>query len=300
MTSELKIGLIGAGAVGSLLASALMHNRVEAHWVVRNPARRQHLRHLTLALPDRRLELDCSRLKIVGDIAELPTDLAWLILAVKAHQVDEVLAAGAPLAAENTLVVANGLHAFNAHLGLLYGGARLAEGALEACAENQLVMGILGASEDRAPQVVGPLTAPWLTAGCKEEIAVRMWHKLALNCVVNPLTALLDCPNGDLPLSRESRLIGGLLNEIGAVAKAELGERWGYETEHLRAALVQLVAATADNSSSMREDLRQGRETEISKLNLAVAAAGQQYGRPCPLNSRLGDMIFLITNNLNL
>jgi 2-dehydropantoate 2-reductase len=300
MTSELKIGLIGGGAVGSLLASALVHNRVAAHWVVRNPARRHQLKHLTLSLPDRRLELDCGRLKIGREIAELPTDLDWLILAVKAHQVDDVLAAGAPLAADNTLVVANGLHAFKAHLGLLYGGARLADGALEACAENRLVMGLLGTGAERAPQLVEPLTAPWLTAGCKEEIAVRMWHKLALNCVVNPLTALLDCPNGDLPLSRESRLIGGLLDEIGAVAAAELGERWGYTTEHLRAALGQLVATTADNSSSMREDLRQGRATEISKLNLAVAAAGEQNGRPCPLNSRLGDMIFLITNNLNL
>jgi len=300
MSSKLKIGLIGGGAVGSLLASALAHNRVEAHWVVRKPARRQQLRHLTLALPDRRLELDCGGLKIVREIAELPSDLDWLILAVKAHQVDDVLAAGAPLAAANTLVVANGLHAFNAHLGLLYGGARVADDALDVCAENQLAMGMLGAGEDRAPQLVEPLTVPWLTAGCKEEIATRMWHKLALNCVVNPLTALLDCPNGDLPLRRESRLIGGLLDEIGSVAEAKLGERWGYTTEHLRAALGQLVAATADNSSSMREDLRRGRETEISKLNLAVAAAGEQDGRPCPLNSRLGDMIFLITNKLNL
>lgn len=300
MSDGRQIGLVGAGAIGSLLAATLVHNGIDAHWVVRNDERRQRLRYLTLGLPDRRLELDCGRLKIVREIADLPRRLDWIILAVKAQQVDGVLSSVNLLEPANVLIVANGLHAVPAHLGLLYGGARLEEDTVFACAENQLVMGILGEGEDFAPELVLPLTAAWLTAGCKEEIVTRMWHKLALNCVVNPLTALLDCRNGELPLSRDSRLLRGLLDEIGAVAAAELGARWAYTTDQLFMALGDLLRATAANSSSMREDLRRGRETEISKMNLAVAEAGARHSLPCPLNSGLGDMIFLQTNRQSL
>lgn len=300
MSDGRQIGLVGAGSVGSLLAATLVHNGVDAHWVVRNDERRQRLRYLNLGLPDRRLELDCGRLKIVRAIADLPQNLDWIILAVKAQQVDGVLAEALVQMPANVLVVANGLHAFDAHLGLLYGGARLEGDTVLACAQNQLVMGILGAGEDQAPELVLPLTAEWLTAGCKEEIATRMWHKLALNCVVNPLTALLDCDNGELALGRHSPLVRGLLDEIGAVASAELGDSWAYSTDQLLSAVIELLRTTAGNSSSMREDVRAGRETEIAKLNLAVAALGDDYSLPCPLNSCLGDMIFLQTNNNTL
>lgn len=300
MTPELQIGLIGAGAVGSLLAATFVHNGRDIHWVVRNAQRRQELRYLTLGLPDRQLDLDCGRLKIAREIAELPSALDWIILAVKAQQVDGVLELVVGNAPANLLVVANGLHEFDAHLGLLYGGAQLAGGTVRACAHNQLVMGRLGAGEDQAMDLVLPLTAPWLTVGCKEEIATRMWHKLALNCVVNPLTALLDCINGDLPLEDNSPLVSALLEEISLVAAAELGERWAYTPELLYQALIKLLVDTAANSSSMREDLRRGLETEISKLNLAVARAGEKKSIPCPINAALGDMLFLLANKLSL
>ena len=101
MTENLQIGLIGAGAVGSLLAATLVHNGRDIHWVVRNAQRRQDLRYLTLALPDRQLDLDCGRLKIARQIDELPRALDWAILAVKAQHVACLLENSALKGAEN-------------------------------------------------------------------------------------------------------------------------------------------------------------------------------------------------------
>jgi 2-dehydropantoate 2-reductase len=127
-----------------------------------------------------------------------------------------------------------------------------------------------------------------------------MWHKLALNCVVNPLTGLLDCLNGDLPLGGEKGVAPRLLAECDQVARTLLGADWPYSAAELLAAARELVRATASNSSSLREDLRHGRETEITRLNLAVAKVGRRLGIECPVNESLGHMISLLTNNATL
>ncbi|PWY89742.1 hypothetical protein BO70DRAFT_426196 [Aspergillus heteromorphus CBS 117.55] len=101
-------------------------------------------------------------------------------------------------------------------------------------------------------------------------------HKLAANCVLNPLTALLDVRNGAIlqnpsvwPLQRQ------LVEEISAVflrlpELAHLGAEARTELFSVRAiedAVRGTVEKTAANSSSMREDVRRGRETEIRFIN---------------------------------
>ncbi len=299
MVAESRIGLVGAGAVGSLLAATLAQNGQRFHWAERDKARRRALTSLRCKIGGADLEFAGDQWELVDDASAFPAELDWAIVAVKAPQVGGVVGALRDRDWQ-VLVVANGLHTCPVHLGLLYGGARIDGAVLRATATSRLVMGPLGGIRDRAPELTGVLTTPWLVAGAKEEIGTRMWHKLALNCVVNPLTALLDCPNGELANAGESRLIRGLLAEVAGVAAAELGERWGYTGEHLFRDLVRLIDETAANSSSMREDLRAGRETEINYLNLAVAATGGRRGIPCPVNQRIGDMICLVANKRTL
>jgi 2-dehydropantoate 2-reductase len=193
-------------------------------------------------------------------------------------------------------VVANGLHQLDVHLGLLYGGALLKPGLLKTGTGNQLVIGPLPGVADRAGAIARQLNCPWLLVGGKEEIVIRMWHKLALNCVVNPLTVMLDCLNGQLPLYAQYPLIQGILAEVVAVARAEMGESWPHTVTSLFRDLEALVHRTAANSSSMREDLRNGRETEISKLNQAVVERGQLHGIECATNSYLCDMVSILAN----
>jgi len=292
--SDNSIGLIGAGAVGTLFAAAFCHTHKPFIWVVRNPQRRQELDALRMVVGEQQLKLALKTATIVDSIQDLPST-NWLVLAVKAHQV-QPLVDQLQQPAVNLLVVANGLHDLAVHLGLLYGGALVADGRLITTTSNELLIGALpGASGDPGvlPDV---LAAPWLQASISDVIRARMWHKLALNCAVNPLTALLDCPNGVLLDSVTSPLIQGVLTEVDAVARRELGKQWPNSTRGLTADLHALIETTADNSSSMREDLRAGRETEIARLNLAVAAAGLRHGLPCPLNDKLGNMVSLLAN----
>jgi 2-dehydropantoate 2-reductase len=145
-------------------------------------------------------------------------------------------------------------------------------------------------------QLAADLTAPQLHTVTAGDIHSTMWRKAALNCVVNPLTALLDCENGGLLWMLDSPLIAGLLAETAEVMLAEGVQLPGDGQAHLLGELRRLVQATAANSSSMREDFLAGRETENARLNLAVAEFGLTHGLGCPLNTALGRMVSCIAN----
>jgi 2-dehydropantoate 2-reductase len=116
-------------------------------------------------------------------------------------------------------------------------------------------------------------------------------EKLAINAVLNPLTALLNLPNGRLlynpPLAKTMRL---LLAEISLVLRS-LPEfegvpnvRMRFSPQRLETLVMSVAAKTAENSSSMREDVRKGRATEVEYINGYVVKRGEEMGITCVLN----------------
>lgn len=116
-------------------------------------------------------------------------------------------------------------------------------------------------------------------------------EKLAMNCVINPLTAILDCLNGE-PLYHFSfsRIMRLLLIEISSVicALPELqgvpGIEHRFSVERLRHITVKLMNKTAKNSSSMLQDVRARRNVEINYMNGYIVRRGEELGIKCTLN----------------
>ncbi|MBN2082475.1 hypothetical protein JW859_09770 [bacterium] len=279
-----------------MLAATLAYHKLNVHWVVRNALRRDEIRSLRVAYADSDYAPDFGPFRFYPDVDDLPENLDWLILAVKAHQVLPIIDRPNALSPPEVLVVANGLQQLNVHLGLFYGGALYQPGRVSVSAEAKLLVGRLAGEESHHGAIVSYLNAPWVKCGGNSNITIRMWHKLALNCVVNPLTALLDCDNGALPHGAAAPLILNLLDEVHQVALLEHGEYWPFSLDQLLADLAVLLQETADNSSSMREDVLHGRETEIDSLNLAVASLGRCFGVPCIYNESVGKMLRALTN----
>lgn len=294
--AEPRIGIIGAGAVGSLVAASITASGHKAYWVERNAQRRDKVAHMTLVIEGTRQPVETAEQMLRASVAELPPDLAWIIICVKAQHVEGALGALQTDRSAQTLVIANGLHEHREHVGLLYGGACLTGSELHVTPASKLATGRLLGHADASAELGNILGAPWLGVERSSNIEVQMWHKLALNCVINPLTALADCVNGELPLGDDAPWFSSLVEETHAVAQAVLGGLWPYSVPELMAAVRKLALATASNSSSMREDLRHGRETEISRLNLAVTAFGKRHGVDCPTHEEVAHMIFLSAN----
>ena len=117
-------------------------------------------------------------------------------------------------------------------------------------------------------------------------IRPQLWRKLAVNCVINPLTALWNCPNGEL--KNHQQLVATLCVEVASVV-----EREGLHTsaDDLRYYVDQVIESTAENISSMLQDVRAQRHTEIDYITGYLLKRARAHGISVPENARLYDMV---------
>ncbi|AXU96155.1 MAG TPA: 2-dehydropantoate 2-reductase [Erwinia persicina] len=117
-------------------------------------------------------------------------------------------------------------------------------------------------------------------------VASAAWQKLAVNCVINPLSVFYNCTNGELAEHRQE--IEALSNEVASVM-----EREGQHTsrEWLIDYVLEVIRSTAGNTSSMLQDIRAKRRTEIDYINGYVIRRARAQGLTTPENSRLYEFI---------
>ncbi|KAI9765937.1 MAG: hypothetical protein M1840_007078 [Geoglossum simile] len=133
------------------------------------------------------------------------------------------------------------------------------------------------------------------------ELLQAQLQKLAVNAIINPLTVIFDCFNGELFHNTAIRvLIQAIISELSAVIHAIITSRNGnldpaisarFSPENLEKIISGVGAKTAKNISSMRQDVRAGRMTEIDYINGYIIAQGAEYGIKCPQNSKLMDLV---------
>lgn len=117
------------------------------------------------------------------------------------------------------------------------------------------------------------------------DIRARRWLKLAMNCAINPLTALLRCRNGELLANPEA--LATMRAACAEVAAVMVAEGLPATPEALFRQACSIAAKTGANLSSMWVDIDAGRRTEIHFLNGYIVARGLALGIPTPVNGGL-------------
>lgn len=127
--------------------------------------------------------------------------------------------------------------------------------------------------------------ATGLDADAAPDAAALVWSKAILNAAINPLTAIHGVPNGAL-VEREdlASQLADAAREGQSVAVAA-GVRLAY-TDAVSEAR-RICAETAGNLSSMLQDVRRGRRTEIREIAGAIVAEAGRRGVPVPVLSEL-------------
>lgn len=126
------------------------------------------------------------------------------------------------------------------------------------------------------------------------DIETALWTKLAINCAINPLTAIHQCKNGELANASFSQSLNLILDEIIEVLTAV-----GVNTNNLIQTVHQIILATRDNYSSMQQDVFHGRKTEIDAITGHLINTARQLGIATPHNDALFHQIKQIENSEN-
>lgn len=142
------------------------------------------------------------------------------------------------------------------------------------------------------------------------DVQLSMRRKLVVNCVINPLTAILGCRNGDIFAHREGlNLCRGICQEAAAVFQAQWraertsapdGETSSFPraltAEALEQECINLAEKTRMNFSSMLMDVRRSRQTELEYLTGYLLRLGREHNVSMPTNKTIWNMMRLRSN----
>jgi 2-dehydropantoate 2-reductase len=165
----------------------------------------------------------------------------------------------------------------------------VAPGSAVPLGNGTTIVGPGGASPEVCARVARLLSDAGMTASVAYDIRPHLWGKLIANAAINPVAALLDRPNGIILADPNAgELARSLAQEAAAVASAmrialPFNDPWSY--------VRSIVEQTAGLQNSMLADLAQGTKTENDHINGAVVAAGRRAAVPTPYNDTMFRLI---------
>lgn len=118
-----------------------------------------------------------------------------------------------------------------------------------------------------------------------DDIEPYRWLKLIVNAAINPITAILNAPNRVLLEVDEAwRIAEMVVSEALRVVDA-LGIK--LPVDDVVGYIKRIASITADNLSSMVQDIRAGRRTEVEYINGAIARLARENNIDAPVNNTL-------------
>ncbi len=144
------------------------------------------------------------------------------------------------------------------------------------------------AAGDRLQLLAENLERSGLLVQQVDDILDRLWAKLMVNVGINGLTAINGCPNGDLILDESlQKLMDEAVEEATLVAK-ENGVLFDIAPRQF---CHDICRRTSENISSMLQDVRKKRRTEIDSINGVIVSEGVRLGIGTPVNSMIVDKV---------
>lgn len=276
----MKVAVIGPGAMGCLFAARLMDSGAKVYLVDHRAERAAKLEKsgITLETPEKNI----VQHPVV--VTQAPTGLDLIIVLVKAHATSNLrFPPDTPV-----LTLQNGLGNVETLCSIL-GSARLlagttseaatllADGHVRHVADGKTLFGAWTSAP--VEKALSLLQAAGFDAGVTEAPGQMIWEKVAINAGINPLTAILNVPNGRLlELSDIRQLMRDLVVEAAKVASTE-----GYRFDHSLVEMAEeMCTNTAENVSSMLQDIRSGRQTEIDAISGEILRRAQLASLPTP------------------
>ncbi|USZ70870.1 ketopantoate reductase family protein [Natronosalvus halobius] len=289
----MDIVVFGAGSLGSLVGGLLARSH-DVTLVAREP-------HASVVAEDG-LQItgtleETANPDARADGADLEADIA--VVTVKSYATEDAARTLATGTFEAALSLQNGMgneETLAEHLscpvlaGTATYGAILEEPGVVTCTGlGELVLGARdGGPSPVADRVGEAFSRSGLETIVSSSMPHRLWEKLAVNAAINPVTALADAPNGAVledPLRDLSRAAARETARLARANGVSLANR------EALAALESVATTTATNASSMRQDVRAGKRTEIDAINGYVCDRAAACGLAVSTNQTLAALV---------
>ncbi|MCB0483331.1 MAG: 2-dehydropantoate 2-reductase [Flavobacteriales bacterium] len=308
--TPMRIGIVGLGPVGMIMAARLQEAGAEVSLCVRNPVKRAKIESDGIVL-ENVIKATAKFKNVYAQIEDLAgLDLDYLIFALKTYQVPAALTAAQSLSTEKLTVV------------IAQNGIDVEEQFLSAFSENSLLRMVvnfagnttspnavkvtffnppnyLGAITDTrkadAERLAGLLNRSGLTTDVLDAFdLLRMsWNKTILN---SSLSAL--CGVGRLTMAEAMNdpdtveLIEQIINEAVEVAEKE---KIRFSDDFVRQCMRYLKKG-GDHFPSLAVDLINGRQTEIDYFNGKIVEYGRKHYVRTSLNLSFTNMVKAMSN----
>lgn len=284
--------ILGAGSIGCLWAAHLAKAGHQVTLLVRTEQR--------IAAFNQRVTLEhnteISHYPVQCQLADNPEPINRLLVTTKAYDVQHALSS-----VQSRLCT-------NAQLVLLHNGMGPQQWAAQQFSQQQVWAATstdgawlrqtghvvyAGQGETRIGQlnsaqgqsITGQLQHLTLQITADPDIEQSLWRKLAINCAINPLTAIHNCRNGELVSNPAYKAeMAELCAEIDTVLQAlELP----LFSDGLLPVALQVAQTTAKNYSSMLQDVRHQRRTEIDYITGYLCQQATSTGQMVEKNEQL-------------
>ena len=128
-----------------------------------------------------------------------------------------------------------------------------------------------------------------LNARSEANIEAELWMKGIINASINPLTAILGCQNGEILKDEGVLGISHLACREAIVVAEKIGVHLPPGDPFMK--VKEVMRETANNRSSMLQDLEHGKRTEIDEINGEIVQKAKKVGVPVPVNRTLWTLV---------
>ncbi len=298
----MKIAILGAGAMGSLYGGLLAEAGNEV-WLI--DVYQEHIDAINekgLYVEGVSGERTIKNIKATADSKKVGT-VDLVLVFVKSTITDIAISQNKVLFGDETMVLTlqNGLGNIEKIQSVVdekniiagttaHGSTMLAPGKIKHAGKGSTIIGELdGKDSPRTQLVLKAFKEAEIDTTISKNIMGLIWDKLLVNVGINALTAITGLNNGQLVEYKETEwILEEAVKEAMLIAFAK-GIQLASEdaVNHTK----EVCRATADNRSSMLQDVTNNRRTEIEMINGAIVAEAEKFKIDTPINKVLTKLI---------
>lgn len=153
-------------------------------------------------------------------------------------------------------------------------------------------IGTMGEDQDKMRQVAETMEECGFETYVSDEVFRLVWDKLFVNIGINPVTSLLNDVNSCIIKNPyANRVARRLVEEAVKVANAA---GMGFDVEEVFKNVLTVARKTGANYSSMLQDVKNRRKTEVLKINGAIVKKAKELGVDVPYNTMITDILCAI------